>query len=420
MKTSLEENIANNINNNNSFNSRDSNLISNNMLSDSNIELNLDEYKNKDLRCLNCYLIPFISLNYPSNIIDINCNYGHTKKINLEEFLQCGYNNNFINLTCSKCKIQILKNEKNFVYCKECSEILCENCLIKHNNMYEEHHTINLDKFDTTCILHNETYDYYCLDCRKNICQYCSDDFHNEHKMVDLDDINLKRKEIKNIKEHLMRERDNYLNIPIIFNELIIKLKQELDKILNNIKTQLKFKESIINTYENKVDNYNAIMNLKNLVFNIKPFTVDKNIPIIDNIINLMKYANMKDIELYKTNKDDLKNTDIKKAKKKKEKSTKKNIKNNNEVKKVKIENVEKFENKEKNPDQMKKNNINPYKKFNTVYKKNYTYVKKINDIPKPNKEIIENKNIQINNKELNEDKKALMQILIKIRFQIF
>ena len=75
MKTSLEENIANNINNNNSFNSRDSNLISNNMLSDSNIELNLDEYKNKDLRCLNCYLIPFISLNYPSNIIEEEIEY---------------------------------------------------------------------------------------------------------------------------------------------------------------------------------------------------------------------------------------------------------------------------------------------------------------------------------------------------------
>ena len=68
---------------------------------------------------------------------------------------------------------------------------------------------VNLDKFDTTCILHNETYDYYCSDCRKNICQYCLDEFHNDHNLIDLDDINLKRKEIKRIKENFIKEKEN-------------------------------------------------------------------------------------------------------------------------------------------------------------------------------------------------------------------
>ena len=61
MKTSLDENAINNSKGNNIINfiSKDLNKPPlSNILSDSNIELNLDEYKNKDLRCLTCYLIP--------------------------------------------------------------------------------------------------------------------------------------------------------------------------------------------------------------------------------------------------------------------------------------------------------------------------------------------------------------------------
>ena len=435
MEISLYETIENNlssskINNsinkslnnydNNSFVSKDSNQIILNRLSRSNIELNIEENKNEDFRCLNCYLIPFLTYNSSSGLIDLSCNFGHSKKINIEEFLQCGYNNNFINLKCDKCKTQIVKNDlKNYVYCKECSEILCDKCIQKHDDMYGDHHMVNLDKFDTTCILHNETYDYYCLECRKNICQYCSDDFHNDHKLVDLDDINLKRKEIKIIKENFMKERDNYLNIPNIFNELMARLKDEMYKIISNIKNELKFKESIINTYENKVDNYNAIINLKNLDFNIKPFIVDKNLNVLENIINLWKYAcNNKDIPNINVIKKDSKKKVNSKTKKKNVKITKSDKKeksdkiesdekidenNKNEI----IENNEKTEKNEiKENESDKKINsnsdkkiINPLKKYNTVYKKNIVPKRMSNhnsNEKKLNNEIIENKNANI------------------------
>ena len=255
-------------------------------LSDPNIQFNRDELKNKDLRCLNCYLIPFLTLNASSHSINLNCNFGHSTKIGAEEYLKRGYENNFSNLACNKCKTKIFRNEKNFVYCKECSEILCKICLKKHNNLYEDsHHMVYLDKFDNTCILHNEIYDYFCLDCKKNICQYCLDEFHNEHNLVDLDDINLKRKEIKKIKESFIKEKENYLNIPKIINELTNKLKEEIMKIVNIIKSEIKFKESIINTYENRLDNYNAIINFKNLEFNTEPFVIDKDISILENFL---------------------------------------------------------------------------------------------------------------------------------------
>ena len=444
MKNSLEENVINNskvnnsinkaVNNNNIFMSKDLNKQSlSNILSESNMELNLDEYKNKDFRCLTCYLIPFLTLNAPTNLIDINCNFGHTNKINLEEYLQSGYNNNFNNLSCSKCKAQFVKNEKIFMYCKECSEIVCDKCIIKHNNMFEDHHMVNSDKYDTTCILHNETYDYFCLDCKKNICQYCSDDFHSGHNLVDLDDVIFKRKEIKNIKENFMKERENYLNIPNIFNELVIKLKQDLDKIMINIKNQIKFKQSIINTYENKVDNYNAIINLKNLLFNRNPFVIDKNKTTIDNMINLMKYANMSDIHINNIKNDNLKKNVRSKIKNKKDKdkniknnnkNNNINIKNNNEVKKVKIEtndNAEKKDiigggdNQEKNIEE--NNNINLHKKFNTFNKKNVIFTQKKNEnILNNSKQIKEynenrrnnNNSMQIINKEIYEDKNRI------------
>ena len=309
MKTFIDEKVQKikkrnnstnkNLNINNRFFPKDVNRNNfNARLSDSNIEINKDEIMNNDLRCLNCYLIPFLTINTPTHSINLNCNFGHSTKLSVEEYLEKGYENNFSNLSCNKCKTKIFKNEKDFIYCKECSELLCLNCVKKHNNLYDDtHHMVHLDKFDSTCILHNEAYDYFCLDCKKNICQYCFDEFHNEHNLVDLDDINLKRKEVKKVKENYMKEKDNYLNVPKIFNELVDKLRDEINNIVTSLQSELKFKESIINTYENKVDNYNAIMNLKNLEFNLEPFTINSNISIMENITNLFKYLNFSDVK---------------------------------------------------------------------------------------------------------------------------
>ena len=332
MKTTVDDKTQNNQNRNTSsnkiLNTNSNSLVSKEIdkatsdvrLSDSNLEYNMDESKNKDLRCLSCYLIPFLTLNSPAHTVNVNCNFGHSTTVNIEEYLQHGFDNNFSNLACSKCKTEILRNKKNFVYCKECSELLCKNCLKKHDDLYEEnHHLVHLDKFDTTCILHNETYDYFCSDCKKNICQYCCDEFHNEHKLIDLDDINLKRKEIKKIKENFAKEKENYLNIPKILNELVSKLKEDIDKIINNISNEIKFKESIINTYESKLDNYNAIINFKNLKFNTEPFTINKDMNNLENIIELIKYLNLNENKANDEKKDKLqKSSDKIKLKKKK------------------------------------------------------------------------------------------------------
>ncbi len=368
-----------NINNNSYFPKEPNETLHVVRLSESLNEV-CDEIRNKDLRCINCYLIPFLSLNTTSHTINVNCNFGHTKNLSIEEYLQKGYNNNFSNLNCNKCKIQILKNEKNFVYCKECSELLCKECVQKHNKIYaDNHHMINLEKFDTTCILHNETYDCFCLDCKKNICQFCSNEFHKEHKLIDLDDIHFKRKEIKKIKENCSKEKIFYSTISNIFMDLINKLKDEVDKTLKNIKNEIKFKESIINTYETKVDNYNAIINMKNLLFNTKPFTIDNNISALENINNLMKYLIFNEDKV-NVNKNDTVKKVVNKVKLRKKKT---NQSRNKDLTDLNEENS--------------RNQSKPNRKSNTVYRKSFISQKIIYRSSNANKNSFKNNAVNLN-----------------------
>ena len=74
---------------------------------------------------------------------------------------------------------------------------------------------ISLEKFDTTCEKHNEGFDFYCYTCHKNICQNCYEESHKNHIIVDLDDVDLKRKQLKRIKDKLIRCHSSYIVNPI-------------------------------------------------------------------------------------------------------------------------------------------------------------------------------------------------------------
>ena len=256
-------------------------------------EIPQEESKNKSLRCLNCFSIPLIFLNHTTHTVKINCNLGHNISMDIKDYLEKGYSNNFYNQICSQCKSKIdYLNERKNYYCKECNEIFCKNCIKSHNLIFNNnndsqslvHHYINLEKYDTTCVLHNETYDYYCLECNKNICQYCYYSQHKVHKIVDLDEIILRRKELKRIRDNFNLEKENLALANQIIKKLLVKIKRETNKILEYKEAELKFKESIIKIYERKVDNYNIIKNMRNLLFNTSPFNIDKNTTYIDQL----------------------------------------------------------------------------------------------------------------------------------------
>ena len=263
-------------------------------------EIPKEESKNKSLRCLNCFSIPLLFLNHSTHTVKINCNTGHNISMDIKDYLEKGYSNNFYNQICSQCKSKIdaFTERKNY-YCKECNEIFCRTCIKNHNLIFNNnenqnfvHHFINLDKFDTTCVLHNETYDYFCLECNRNICQYCYYSQHKVHKIVDLDDIVLRRKEFKKIKDNFIIEKENLNLASQLIKKLIIKIKREVNKLLEYKEAELKFKESVIKIYEKKVDNYNIIKNVKNLLFNTCQFNIDKSNSYIDQLNYFYDYIN--------------------------------------------------------------------------------------------------------------------------------
>ena len=272
-----------------------------------------EESKNKCLRCLNCFSIPLLNLNNTAHMIKINCNQGHNISIDVQEYIEKGYANNFNNQICSQCKSKIdaLTERKNY-YCKECNELFCRSCIKNHNLIFNNnnenqnsiHHFINLEKFDTTCILHNEAYGYFCLDCNQNICQFCNSSKHKMHKVLDLDDINLKRKEIKKIKDNFIMEKEN-LNLAFsLFKKIIIKIKREIKKIFEYKEAELKFKEDVIKIYEKTIDNYNVIRNIKSLLFYSSPFIIDNKRTCIEQLNYFYEYINqdLEKLNMQKTN----------------------------------------------------------------------------------------------------------------------
>ena len=259
-----------------------------------------EESKNKSLRCLECESIPLLSLDPVSHTININCNNGHNSSMLINEYLKQGYNNNFINKECKKCNTKIEPNiEKKFYYCNECNEFLCKNCSKSHADTLKKenktHHFINLNKFDVCCILHNETYDYFCIDCNKNVCQYCYHKSHKNHNVIDLDNINLRRKEIKKIKECFRKEKDNISHMKEFISQLLANIKEDIDKILEYKLNEMEFKKNVIRIYENKLDNYNTIKNIRNLMFDTELFKVDDKTTNHEKLIYFYNYIN-KDI----------------------------------------------------------------------------------------------------------------------------
>ena len=272
----------------------------------------IEESKDKCLRCLNCFSIPLLLYNNTTHSIKISCNQKHNISIDIKDYLKKGFTNNFYNQICSQCKSKVdVSMEKKYYYCKECNEIFCRTCIKSHNLIFNNnnnndeenvHHFINLEKFDTTCILHNETFDYYCLDCNENICQYCSHSQHKGHKTLELDDTILKRKEFTKIKDYLNLEKESLNIASSLMKKLIIRIKKEIKTILEYKDAELKFKENIIKIYEKKIDNYNIIQNVKNLLFNHSPFVIDSKKSYIEQLNYFYEYMN-KDSTKIKTKK---------------------------------------------------------------------------------------------------------------------
>ena len=208
--------------------------------------------------CKKCGEIPI--LHFFKYNVDIICSMHKILNIPIDQF----YNFIFYDYTCSICNNSSKENEKNFFHCYKCKKYYCNKCIKCHNQYKENSHMIsNVDEKFIKCKLHNKKYNKFCIKCKLNLCELC--EIHNNHCIEYFKDI--------------------YPS-----NNDIIEFKQLANNILSNCKDDNKLKELIkikllfINSFSDKITNYNYIININNIIRCTIPI-YNNNININNNII---------------------------------------------------------------------------------------------------------------------------------------
>ena len=232
--------------------------------------------------CPQCILSPeLLSINKFIGTIKIKCINHNEQEIPIEKSISELTKNNNFNAKCMICKND--NNTKNsneeLKYCLECKKIICKTCLNKHENHENKNSMINLKDVNSKCHFHLEPFCSYCYDCNKSICHVCiSKKEHRFHKKEFLNELippEIDEKEIGSINK-IFKEKKKSL----------LKRVEELDKLI-------KLNDIIINSYKNNQNNYNYIINVKNLL--LKNFLKEYKIDILKKK-NLDKFNKSNDV----------------------------------------------------------------------------------------------------------------------------
>ena len=266
-------------------------------VSDTNLSDDCSEEKNTysfrpSLRCIECCLLPFLTLKENDYKVTINCSNGHYSELPLNEYLEKGYQKNINDVKCSECGHE-LELKTKFKFCPECVKIFCKKCIKKHNKSKEtfNHIVISLRKMDTFCSFHRHRYSHYCETCHKNICKKCLR-LHYDHQILSFKDLKLSKDEFKEIKESLNKEEDIINEIVQMFNNAIDSIKKKFDEVIQNKRQVIQFKKIIEDTYEAKDSSLQIIENVKRLKFNDEYVHFDSDMNELDVLFELFNYLN--------------------------------------------------------------------------------------------------------------------------------
>ena len=255
------------------------NVIVYNSLEEPNIK---KEIISKDIICLNCKEICLLDINdykinfhncineHVNNNILLN-NYEYTQRINLNE------------ITCDICKKYNKNNTHNndFYICNNCNKNICPLCRTNHD---ESHNIINYDDKNYICKKHNDIFNKFCKKCNENICIICENE-HNNHEILDLSQILIKKDDLNKIMNELKESIDKYkFKINII--------KEIFDKMINIMDIYYRINAIIINNYNMNKRNYYKLLNIYNLKNNNEMIIKDlNNIINNDNISEIYNYS---------------------------------------------------------------------------------------------------------------------------------
>ena len=221
-----------------------------------------------DIICADCKEICKYEIN-DYKIKLYGCKNGHiNENINLNEY----ENKQKIDISKIKCDICKDKNKSNtynndFYICYECKMNLCPLCKSIHD---KTHTIINYDNKDYICNKHNETLVQYCNNCNIDICLSC----YNEHKNHEIISYQNKLIDIIDIRNKMNKFEDVINKLKINLEGIINKLKN----IIENMNIIYNINNNILSNYEKtKKRNYKTLSNLnymnehiKNEIFNIR------------------------------------------------------------------------------------------------------------------------------------------------------
>ena len=75
------------------------------------------------------------------------------------------------------------------IYCENCNQYFCNECLKIHNEIGNSHHKLLKEKNEVSefkCLIHEMKIYNYCLNCNEFVCNYCISIKHSQHKIIQL------------------------------------------------------------------------------------------------------------------------------------------------------------------------------------------------------------------------------------------
>ena len=265
-----------------------------NEISDSNIFEKKKISEEDVLRCPECYLIPFISINHSQrqSMLQFKCFNNHEINKPLKELYFESKKYQINSIKCLNC------NEKDIsklFYCIKCFGFYCER---ENHSLKEEHDIlIPVSKLDSCCFEKNHQINNvtaYCKTHNKNICHYCTQDKHRKDNIIIIEF--LKENEIETIKSNIQKFEENFNELSNRVNSIFSSLKRIIEEIKNefnlfkeNNELEIKLLKDLINIYELKKNccdlNFQIIQNVKNISFNGN-INFEYNLNNVNEIIN--------------------------------------------------------------------------------------------------------------------------------------
>ena len=243
---------------------------------------------NNIFRCPECCNIPLINVKDNENRVIIDCLKGHHREMLFSEFITNELEKNDNKLVCSECG-----NSEKEVYkiCEECSKMFCKNCKNSHFKKFPEHHLISYQKADNFCPFHKLKFTNYCEQCKKNLCDECVNEHPIEnHHLFLFETISASKEELEEIKYQLLKENDILHKVKKIFNDTLNTLTNKFNDIISYKFLCLKFKNMIVNNYEQKDSNYQVIDNLNRLKYITEDVKIEPEMNELDIIYELFNF----------------------------------------------------------------------------------------------------------------------------------